>query len=285
MKEVAAFLKLSAANFVTFNALGGARKKLAVTRSDREELVNERWATIVENLLDKNQTSVKELLQGALAQTMTKKGDNRGAIGDLIHKLMNNEWLQKYLKKCTGANSKVPPRADWTATAWTFFGVLITLLLMSSLNKFAVTKIGAEGEKPGEYFIMLGSFGALLTLLFGAPASPLCQPRNVIFGTTYSAFVAVCVRYLSAEEHLDVLPPWLAAALVPAIAIAGMAKLGVLHPPAGAASLIFIAGGKKVTELGFMYLVMPLLVGNIICTCMAILFNNLNSKRQYPLFW
>merc|ERR1719382_219175 len=128
---------------------------------------------------------------------MTMRSEH-GVIGNLCAKMSNNAWLQNYVKKCKGGKSNVPPRADWNATGWTFLGVLITLLFMSSLNKFVVVK-----ESDGEYFIMLGSFGALLTLLFGAPASPLCQPRNIIVGTTYSALVAVCVRYLSAEEHLD----------------------------------------------------------------------------------
>jgi CBS-domain-containing membrane protein len=31
--------------------------------------------------------------------------------------------------------------------------------------------------------------------------------------------------------------------------------------------------------------VMPLLVGNIVCICMAMIINNLSRKRQYPLWW
>lgn len=188
-------------------------------------------------------------------------------------------WFRNYLVKCKGGGSKAPGRADWVATVWTFFGVFLTLLIMSGLNEllFEVTE--------GEYFVLVGSFGALLTLLFGATASPLCQPRNTIFGGIWSAAVAVAMRYLSGDDHLGVLPSWLAVALAPAVAIAGMLKLGVLHPPAGAASLIFIAGSRKITDLGFMYLLLPLLVGNLVCIAMAILFNNLNKKRQYPLFW
>ena len=34
----------------------------------------------------------------------------------------------------------------------------------------------------GEYFLLLGSYGALMALQFGAPNSPLAQPRNAIGG-------------------------------------------------------------------------------------------------------
>lgn len=58
--------------------------------------------------------------------------------------------------------------------AYTFFGVLITLLCLSSLSKQTVD------ETDGRYFLVLGSFGALMALLFGAPNSLLAQPRNAI---------------------------------------------------------------------------------------------------------
>jgi CBS-domain-containing membrane protein len=61
--------------------------------------------------------------------------------------------------------------------------------------------------------------------------------------------------------------------------------LGVLHPPAGAAALIFATAPPALEEIKFMYLVFPLLVGNIISVLMATLINNLNKKREYPLYW
>ena len=63
-------------------------------------------------------------------------------------------------------------------------------------------------------FVMVGSWGALLTLLFSAPASPLVQPRNIVGGNLVSCVVAILFSYLTAEEYLNVLPLWLAVALV-----------------------------------------------------------------------
>jgi hypothetical protein len=279
-RPVLKFIRFSAINVGTFVDVQQPRRTLAVLTEGSEQEILDRWAHIVGSYMEAKgvKTSIMDILTGDLGTSVTLKRESW--LRATFFKVKNNPKLQRYIKKCKGAGGKVPPRADWKFTAWTFGGVFLTLMIMSVLNKFVVTELSE-----GEFFIMLGSYGALLTLLFGAPASPLCQPRNVFFGTTYSAAVAVVVRYFSTDEYFAILPPWFSAALVPALAIAGMAKLGVLHPPAGAASLIFISGGPKVTNLGFWYLLIPLFVGNVICVAMATLFNNLNEKRQYPLFW
>eukprot|EP00961_Rhodomonas_salina_P084698 1137763-Rhodomonas_salina.2 len=50
---------------------------------------------------------------------------------------------------------------------------------------------------PPPQVLMLGSFGALATLLFGAPASPFAQPRMVLLGHLQSALIAVLVSHPS----------------------------------------------------------------------------------------
>ena len=169
--------------------------------------------------------------------------------------------------------------AAWKTCAYTFFGVLITLLCLSSLSKRTVD------ETDGRYFLMLGSFGALMALLFGAPNSPLAQPRNAILGCTLSGSISILFYYLSGPEFLGLLPKWLAQAFAPAAAIAISQRVNLLHPPAGAVALIFISGNAKIVDLGWMYLVLPLLAGNCLCVLVASVFNNAIPGRQYPVFW
>lgn len=195
-------------------------------------------------------------------------------------------WLANYVRKFRGVPGATPPkmgalgkRAAWEVPAWTWFGVACTLLVLSALNEW-ITQL-----TDGEYFLIIGSFGALMALQFGAPNSPLAQPRNVIFSNLVAAAIAVAFYYLSGPEFLGVIPQWVAVALAPATAIAVNQRLGVLHPPAGAASLIFVSAGQRITDLGWMYLIMPLLVGNLVCCCMAALVNNLCKTRQYPVFF
>ena len=169
--------------------------------------------------------------------------------------------------------------AAWKTCAYTFFGVLITLLCLSSLSKRTVD------ETDGRYFLMLGSFGALMALLFGAPNSPLAQPRNAILGCTLSGSISILFYYLTGPEFLGLLPKWLAQAFAPAAAIAISQRVNLLHPPAGAVALIFISGNDKIVDLGWMYLVLPLLAGNCLCVLVASVFNNAIPGRQYPVFW
>ena len=195
-------------------------------------------------------------------------------------------WLLGYARKFRGVpGSRAPPlkglraRDAWVTYAWTWIGVFLTLLGLSGLS----TLVSEASD--GEYFVMLGSFGALMALQFGAPNSPLAQPRNAILGCTVASSMSILTYYLSGPAFLDVLPPAVAFAIAPATAIATTQRLNLLHPPAGAAALIFISAKEKITSLGWFYLVMPLLVGNVFCCIMAMLINNACKERQYPVFW
>jgi CBS-domain-containing membrane protein len=66
----------------------------------------------------------------------------------------------------------------------------------------------AIGLTPTDGLLLVGSFGASAVLLYGAPRSPLAQPRNLIGGHALSALIGV-----SAWLLLGPLLPWLAAAL------------------------------------------------------------------------
>ena len=196
------------------------------------------------------------------------------------------QYLRDTVRKFKGVKGAKAPKlqgpralAAWKTCAYTFFGVLITLLCLSSLSKRTVD------ETDGRYFLMLGSFGALMALLFGAPNSPLAQPRNAILGCTLSGSISILFYYLSGPEFLGFLPRWLAQAFAPAAAIAISQRVNLLHPPAGAAALIFISGNDKIIDLGWMYLVLPLLAGNCLCVLVASVFNNAIPGRQYPVFW
>lgn len=183
-----------------------------------------------------------------------------------------NGWASKAMGK-QGAVS--PPPMPTREVMYTFVGVFCTLLLLSALSEF-VKDISSD-----QYFLLLGNFGATMTLQFGLPNAPASQPRNALIGTTVAAGVAVAVNHIPEE----ILPIWIRVALTPALAISAMAKLGVTHPPGGAAALIFASGGAMPAKLGWMYLIFPLFFGNVIVIVMATIFNNLSANRQYPTYW
>ena len=67
-----------------------------------------------------------------------------------------------------------------------------------------------------------------------------------------------------------------------------MAYSGVLHPPAGAISIIVIQFGNKTNELsniGLLYLVVSVLYGLVVFIVVALIIDNISPKRSYPAFW
>ncbi len=56
-----------------------------------------------------------------------------------------------------------------------------------------------------------------------------------------------------------------------------------LHPPGGATALIAVTGSDAIKNLGYWYVISPVLTGTLILLFIAIIFNNITSKRKYPV--
>ena len=157
---------------------------------------------------------------------------------------------------------------DYREHFWAFVGSFIGLGLISMLQFKIFT--------PQDYVFLIGSFGASSVLVYGMIESPLAQPRNLIGGHVVSALVGVSIQKLFPDLI------WIAAPLAVSLSIIMMQVTKTLHPPGGATALIAIAGSEKVKELGYWYVVSPVLLGTIILLITALVFNNMSSKRQYP---
>ena len=76
-----------------------------------------------------------------------------------------------------------------------------------------------------------------------------------------------------------------AAALAVAFSIALMHATKTLHPPGGATALIAVISGPQVTNLGYLYALIPVGAGALVMLAVALLVNNLAPRRRYPEFW
>lgn len=170
-------------------------------------------------------------------------------------------------KKTLGAGTEPPPPFTLRESLWTFSGVLLTLLMVATLNDYLVANHGPD------YGIALVPFGAFVTLLYGVTAAPIAQPRNAMLGQILSISIGLVISYL---DGIDL---YIRQALATALAIGSMAKLGITHPPAGADALLFSSGTYGWANFAFT------LVGNLIAIGAATIINNLNQKRQYPTCW
>jgi len=175
-----------------------------------------------------------------------------------------------FFQKMRGT-TKSPPRAGNAEIAWSWLGAFLGIGIVSYLNFHLVP--GADS------ILLIGSFGASATLIYGAIRSPLAQPRNFVGGHLIGALIGVA----SYQAFHDI--PWLACSVAVATALAVMHATKTLHPPAGATALIAVIGGPKVHELGFLYVLLPVGAGVTIMLLVALLFNNIPKNRRYPEFW
>lgn len=157
---------------------------------------------------------------------------------------------------------------DFREHFWAFLGSFVGMGIIAYLQ------YGAFPEQ--DYIFLIGSFGASCVLVYGVIQSPLAQPRNLIGGHLVSAIVGVTIQKLIP----DVL--WIAAPLAVSLSIVVMQITKTLHPPGGATALIAVTGGTQIKSLGYGYVFSPVLSGALILLVVALIFNNMTRKRQYP---
>lgn len=121
--------------------------------------------------------------------------------------------------------------------------------------------------------LLIAPFGATCVLIFGAPDSPLAQPRHVIGGHCIATLISLTLLHLFGDAW------WVMAAAV-ATSIGVMQLTGTLHPPAGATPLVVI-----MTKASWSFFFIPVLSGALILVTCALLFNNLARDRSYPKYW
>lgn len=176
----------------------------------------------------------------------------------------------RYLEKMKGSSIS-PPRVSLAEILWSWLGAFLGIGAVSYIHFNMFDGVDSV--------LLIGSFGASAVLIYGAVKSPLAQPRNFIGGHLLSAVIGVTFYKLFPEQL------WLASSLAVATAIAVMHATKTLHPPGGATALIAVIGSTKIHDLGYLYAVMPVGTGALLMLVIALLVNNIPSKRSYPEFW
>lgn len=156
---------------------------------------------------------------------------------------------------------------DRTEHFWSFIGAFFGIGIIAFLQSAY-----PESDK----LFLIGSFGASSVLLFGAIQSPLAQPRHLIGGHVISALIGVSIQKIMP----DIL--WLKVPLAVGLSIIGMQATRTLHPPGGATAMVAIIGSEKVKNLGYAFIITPVLCGTLVLLLTALIFNNMTSKRKYP---
>ena len=176
-----------------------------------------------------------------------------------------------YLQKMRGSTRGSLPRVSNSEVFWSWCGAFLAIAGVGLMHEqfFQGTAL----------LLMISSFGASAVLLFGAPRSPLAQPRNLVGGHLLAAIVGVAAFKLLGGQV------WLAEAGAVATAVALMHLTRTLHPPGGATALLPVIGGEQVQDLGFLFVLVPVGLGVLVLLAAAVLFNNIPRTRRYPEVW
>ena len=110
--------------------------------------------------------------------------------------------------------------------------------------------------------------------MFGAPNSPLAQPRNLVFGNLLGAASAVIfVAFLGTSPVVS--------GFGFASAIALGQRFRCLHPPAGAVALLGVLSNASP-----LFILLPVLTGSFLLLFIAVVFHSISiNKADYPLHW
>ncbi len=188
-----------------------------------------------------------------------------------------------YWQKWRGRGHSAPPRVHLAEILWSGLGGFFGLLAVS---------LAAWWFSGVDRILIIGSIGASAVLLFGAPRSPLAQPRNLIGGHVLSALIGVTVHSLVTHlwpANLPVIGAFgmmlLAPALAVGLAIALMHATRTLHPPGGATALVAVIGSEQVHAMGYWFVLLPGLLAPLLLLLVALIFNNRITHRHYPEFW
>ena len=151
----------------------------------------------------------------------------------------------------------------WVSAVGGFAG--IATILAVSLHTLSLTTATA----------LVASMGASAVLLFAVPHSPLAQPWAVTGGHLVSAVIGVSCLKLGGDGLIP-------AAMAVAGAILAMHYLRCIHPPGGATALSAVVGGDAVAELGYEFVITPVLENVAIILVVALVFNYPFRWRRYP---
>lgn len=179
--------------------------------------------------------------------------------------------IKHYFQKMRGTTNVLPPRVNNEEVIWSWLGAFLGIGL--------VAYVSAHFFESHDLALVIGSYGASAVLIYGAPRSPLAQPRNLLGGHLISAIVGVA----SWQWLGDI--PWLAQAMAVSTAIALMHLTRTLHPPGGATALIAVIGSAEIHRMGWLYVLLPAMLGPLLLLMVALIVNNLTKSRRYPEIW
>lgn len=149
-------------------------------------------------------------------------------------------------------------------------GGALAIGLLSVITHAAIPDAGATA--------VITSMGASAVLLFGMPHGPLSQPWPALAGQVISAVIGVTCAQLIPQ-------PVIASACAVGLSIGAMQQFKCIHPPGGATAFSAVVGGSSIQELGYWFVLLPVLANAVVMVSLAVAINGAFRWRRYPAYW
>jgi|TARA_B100000959_G_C14912783_1_gene595877 CBS-domain-containing membrane protein len=117
------------------------------------------------------------------------------------------------------------------------------------------------------------SFGATVFIIFVLYDLETAQPKNVFFGHLVSILVGIIFNETIGYSFYSL-------GLSVGVAVALMAYLKIMHPPAASNPLVALS-----MDLSFDFILFPVITGTIAIILMSVIINKIILKRNYPKKW
>jgi hypothetical protein len=154
------------------------------------------------------------------------KADKRGRVLALATELTRS--LKNSLLKWRGAGLEAPPRQKMKESLIALVGVFCAML--------ALVSNPLNSNIPNDYHdnYMAGWFASTLCIVFSMTAAPVGQPIQIVLSHVWNCFVGLAFQRTA-------LPLIMKQSMSTAFGVAGMAYLGIMHPPSTSLSFLFSA--------------------------------------------
>jgi len=124
-------------------------------------------------------------------------------------------------------------------------------------------------------YLIVASMGASAVLLFAVPHGRLSQPWSLIGGHLISVLIGIsCAKFIP-----DTI---IAASLAVGLSVGAMYYLHCIHPPGGATALSAVVGGAEIQQMGYQFILTPVLINVLVILLVAVCFNYFLPWRRYP---
>ena len=130
-----------------------------------------------------------------------------------------------------------------------------------------------NGDVATASLLLMAPFGATMVILFGLPASPLAQPRNIILGHLITTAIGLAVAAFLGVNAWSM-------GIAVGLAVAIMLLTDTTHPPAGANPLVVMIAGEQ-----WDFLITPVAVGAVLIVLFGALYHRYVSRQPYPQRW